>query len=111
MIASMIRRARVARARKKIDQLHDRFRNEPDIQFVTYAAAAFCDDASVRILAKSIREGCEGALADMGLVGPWADQERRSLAILSMMSLLADVVPDNVLELAFSDEPLGEADV
>lgn len=111
MIGSIVRRVRRARAHKKFEQVHERFRAAPDIQFVSYASALFCDEASKQILAKSIREGCDAALNDMGLVGPWADEERRSLAIVSMMSLLRDVVPDDVLKLAFADHLEAGADV
>lgn len=111
MIGSIIRRARIARVRRQIDQVHERFHAEPDIQLVSNICAAFCDDVSKRVFATSIREGCEGALIDMGLAGPWADQERRTVAIGAMRSLLTDVVPEDVLDLAFSDEPLGGAHV
>lgn len=96
----VLARHRAGKARKAISQARDEFLAAPDIQFLSNMSAVYCTPASYPFFADCIRQACLVSLRDMGLEGPWADAERRTRSIEAMRILLADVVPDEVLDLA-----------
>lgn len=55
-------------------------------------------------MAQHIREGCLGALDDLGVNGPWG-RDRREVAVQALHSLLADVLPADVLGMVMEGQP------
>ena len=84
--------------RKKIAALDRRFAAEPGIQRVAAYARAMQTEADKQWIAGIIREAALGALDDMGINGPWA-ADRKRVAPEAMRTLLAGVLPADVLEM------------